>query len=68
MVLELARLRAVDRPVARVVHARGELVREQPAVDLEELDREHADVVELVEQAPGDLLRLRLRRTGGRRS
>ena len=54
MVLELARLRAVDRPVRRVVHARRELVREQPAADVEELDREDADVVELVEQRRAD--------------
>ena len=50
VVLELARDGAVDRPVAGVVDARRELVREQPAVDLEQLEREHADVVELVEQ------------------
>ena len=50
MVLELARLGAVDRPVPRVVDARGELVREQLAADVEQLDREHADVVEVVEQ------------------
>ena len=50
MVLELAGDRALDRPVPGVVHARRELVREQRATDVEELDREHADVVELGEQ------------------
>ena len=50
MVLELARRRALDRPVARVVHARRELVRQQRAADVEELEREHADVPELVEE------------------
>ena len=50
MVLELARRRALDRPVAGVVDARRELVREQAAADVEELEREHADVAELVEQ------------------
>ena len=58
MVLELARLGAVDRPVPAVVDARGELVREQLATDVEELDREHADVAELVEQLRRELLGL----------
>src|SRR6188768_1170224 len=40
MVLELARLRAVDRPVPAVVHARRELVREEVAPGLEELDEQ----------------------------
>ena len=50
VVLELARDRALDRPVTRVVHARRHLVREQLAADLEQLDGEHADVVEVVEE------------------
>src|SRR6478736_1466455 len=61
MVLELTRDRTVDRPVAGVVHARRVLVRKQRAVDLEELEREHADVVELLEQPAGKLLGLCLR-------
>jgi hypothetical protein len=32
------------------VHAWRKLVREKPALDVEELDREHADVAEVVEQ------------------
>src|SRR5580765_5104942 len=46
VVLELARLGAVDRPVPGVMDTRGKLVREQLAADVEELDREHSDVVE----------------------
>ena len=41
-----------------VVDARRELVREQLAADVEELEREHADVAELVEQARAVLLGL----------
>src|SRR5688572_28858842 len=62
MVLELARVRALDRPVPGVVHAGSELVREKVAADLEELEGEDAHVAELVEQARRELLRLRLRR------
>ena len=66
MVLELARLGAVDRPVPGVVHARRELVREQLPADVEQLDREHADVAELVEELRRDLLGLALRRIRAR--
>ena len=51
VVLELARLGAFDRPVAGVVHARRHLVRDQLPLRDEELDREHADVVEVLEDA-----------------
>ena len=64
VILELARHRAVDRPVARVVDARRELVREQPPLDLEQLDGQHADVAERVEELRRDLLGLTLRRAG----
>src|SRR6188508_1782845 len=60
MVLELARLRTVDRPVPAVVHPGRELVREEVAPGLEELDGKHADVAELVEQARRYLLGLAL--------
>jgi hypothetical protein len=69
VVLELAGASALDRPVAGVVHARSHLVGEQPAVRrLEELEREHAGVPELVEQPPGvDAgLGLRVATRGGR--
>ena len=46
MILELARHRAFDRPVPGVVHARRDLVGEELAADVEELDATHADVVE----------------------
>ena len=52
VVLELAGLGALDRPVPGVVHARGDLVGEQPVADLEQLQRQHADVVEPVQQQP----------------
>ena len=39
-----------------------ELVRQQPAADLEQLEREHAHVAELVEEPRRVLLRLRLQR------
>ena len=61
VVLELARDGAVDRPVARVVDARRELVREQLPIDLEQLDGEHADVAERVEELRRDLLGCALR-------
>ena len=51
MVLELAGLRALDRPVAGVVDAGCDLVGEQLAAHVEQLDREHPDVVEVVEQS-----------------
>ncbi|MND90312.1 hypothetical protein D3C80_823890 [compost metagenome] len=53
MVLELAALGAFDGPVAGVVHARGDLVGLQAAVDFEELEGQHADIVELLEHAAG---------------
>ncbi len=67
MVLELARRGAFDRPVAGVVDARCDLVPEQLPTDVEELEREDADVPELVEQSSGVLLGLRLRRIQGGR-
>ena len=50
MVLELAGFGALDRPVTAVVHARRDLVGEQPAIEVEEFDAADADVVERVEQ------------------
>ena len=66
VILELARLGAVDRPVPGVVHARSELVRQELPAGVEELDREHADVAELVEETRRDLLRLTLWRSPAR--
>ncbi len=71
MVLELARDGTLDGPVPRVVHPGRDLVGEQRALDVEELDRQHADVVEIVEQARRELLAARLERIvdgGGRRT
>src|SRR5579872_109184 len=57
VILELAGFGALDGPVARVVDARRNLIHEQLAGALEQLDREHADVFELL----GDLARVTLR-------
>ena len=46
VLLELAGLGALDRPVAGVVHAGRDLVGQQLVADLEQLDGHHADVVE----------------------
>ena len=66
MVLELAGRRALDRPVAGVVDARGHLVGDQLAARLEELDRQHADVVQSLHHAGGSLAGLRLRAPASR--
>ena len=55
MVFELARLRPLDRPVARVVHPGCELVGKQAAADLEQLERDHPHVAQLVEQERHEL-------------
>jgi len=62
MVLELAGLGAFDGPMARVVHPRRDLVREQLAVDLEQFDREHADVIEVGHQPDREVLTAPLER------
>ncbi len=49
----------------RVVDTRRELVGEEPAAGVEELDSEHADVVEGVHERGADRLRLRLRSADG---
>ena len=56
MLLELGRRRALDRPVAAVVHPRRELVDHQPAApQLEQLDRQQPDEVEAADEPVGDL-------------
>src|SRR5690606_24784523 len=62
VVLELARDRAFYRPVAGIMYARRHFVREQLAVRMEELEREHAAIVEAVEQRADSLLRDALQR------
>ena len=54
MILELARLRSFDRPMSRVVDARRHLVGEQSSIVLEQLDRQHADVIERFQRPRGD--------------
>ena len=54
MVLELRYHRALDRPVPGVVHAGRHLVGEQCRADLEELDREDADVAQGVHDPARD--------------
>ena len=68
VVLELAGARALDRPVPRVVDARRDLVGQQAVADREQLERQHADVVQPLEQQPrrsrlGQLLRARVVRS-----
>ena len=46
VLLELRGDRALDRPVAAVVHARRDLVDQRPGRRCEEFDREHSDVAE----------------------
>ena len=57
--LELAGLGALDRKVTGVVDARRDLVREEVAVSLEELEREDADMIELHEQRRDRIARAR---------
>ena len=66
VLLELRGLRAVDRPVAGIVHARRDLVDDQPlgavgAARHEQLDADDADIVERLEDARGDRLGRSLR-------
>ena len=62
MVLELAGLGALDGPVAGVVHPRGDLVGQELATHVEELHREHADVVQVDEQARREIFAASLER------
>ena len=56
LLLELGRRRALDRPVARVVDPRRELVDHQPAAaQLEQLDGQQPDEVEAAREPLGDL-------------
>src|SRR4051794_9386838 len=52
VVLELARLRAFDSPVARVVYARSHLVGDQSPSLHEELDGENPGIAEVNERTP----------------
>src|SRR6266566_1736030 len=52
MILELTGLCSLDRPVTRVMNARGHFVRKQCPVDGKELQREHSHVVEAVHYPP----------------
>ncbi len=57
MLLELVDLAAVQGPVAGVVHPRREFVDAQgPALQLEQLDPDHPDIVEGIERLAGDRL------------
>ena len=58
VVLELAGVGAFDGPVAGVVHARRHFVGDELAALHEELDGEHADVLEVLEQLARGALRL----------
>ena len=57
MVLELARDRALDRPVPRIVHPRCHFVEHRAVRGGEELDREHADIIECIGDLAGQFAR-----------
>ena len=59
MILELRGHRALDRPVAAIVHARRHLVEDRPPAGREKLDRQHADMVERVGDPAAERARLR---------
>ena len=59
MILELAGMRPLNRPMPGVVHPRRHLVGEEAAFMHEELKREHADVLDFF----GETLRKRERRS-----
>src|SRR5271166_440554 len=69
VLLELRGLRAVERPVAGIVDARGDLIDHEslatlPVARHEQLDRQDADIVERLEDLGGDAPRL-FRSVGG---
>src|SRR5438094_10546220 len=64
MVFELARLRALDRPMAGVMDTRGDFIRDQPVADLEKFDREHADVSQCLQHPHRIRFRLALQPGG----
>ena len=70
VILELARLSALDRPVPGVVDSRRHLVGEESIVYREELERQDSHVLEPVHESTGILYRERgdLRRSAGSRS
>src|SRR5690606_39323706 len=62
VVFELAGFGPFDRPVSRIVHAWGHLVRDESAAFDEELDGQHPRIVEMLHQAREMPLRLLLQR------
>src|SRR5689334_15832964 len=52
MILELAGLRSFNRPVPRIVYPWSHLVRQKLAVTFEKLDRQYADVIQLLQDLP----------------
>src|SRR5690606_28880651 len=60
VILELARFGALDRPMAGVVDARCDLVREQSVPRRKELDREYAAIIEALEDRAQPTLGLTL--------
>src|ERR1700712_942089 len=65
MVLELAALGAFRGPVTRVVNARGDLVSLQTAIDFKELEGQHANVLQLLENTTRVILSQCLQRVIG---
>src|SRR3546814_8492249 len=57
MILELAGARALDRPMAGIVNARGHFVEHRPVLRREELKRQHAHIIERLGDRAGKLAR-----------
>ena len=52
MLLKLANIAAVLCPMTRVVHARGNLIYDQPVGGDEQLDAHHSDIIQCIEDLP----------------
>src|SRR3546814_11166355 len=57
MILELAGARALDRPMAGIVNARGHFVEHRPVLRREELKRQPAHIIERLGDRAGKLAR-----------
>src|SRR5271163_4981490 len=70
MVFKLARHRAFDRPMPRVMDARSHFIRQQLAIALKEFDGQNTDVIQRLEHLARRVLRsfLNLRRDARSRS
>ena len=68
MLLELIDCTAVLRPMAGIMHPRGDFIHDQPLAGDKELDTHHADIIQRIEDLAGDQDRIhpkRSRQAGG---